>query len=399
MSTTRNHLEQPVATPTHCVSERRRVNVWSERPPRNVSLGWPRRTAALPPDRTLLPKPALRPRRTPTPMAPLCLFYFFAVGSWLGAAGLLVERALPPAASRRWIWCVTLVSSVALPMLLSATHSSHVIGLWGHEVVRVPAAHQMAAAGTASTLRAWLDCTAGFGAVLLRIWLAGTLLVLGWAAASTWRVHHMLRSSGARRGAAQTTLIDGVPVTVTDRVGPATAGFWRSRVLLPRWVLALPATQQRYVVRHEDEHRRARDVALLGVASVIVALMPWNLALWWQLRRLRLAVEMDCDARVVASLGGPAEYGELLLTVATAASRGPRLQPALLGAGMLERRLVALVAPRRRRITEWLAAVTAAVALVAMVLSVPHPQMAREANAHVVATGTSSGSPPPSHAR
>src|SRR5215203_3880860 len=117
-------------------------------------------------------------------MAPLCLLYFFAVGSWLGAAGLLAERALPRTAPRRWIWCATLVSSVVLPLLLSATHSSHVIGLWGHEVVRVPPAHHLTDAGTASTLRAWLDCSAGFGAVLLRIWLGGTVLVLGWAAAS-----------------------------------------------------------------------------------------------------------------------------------------------------------------------------------------------------------------------
>src|SRR5439155_4771385 len=115
------------------------------------------------------------------PMAPLCLLYFFAVGSWLGAAGLLVERALPHSAPRRWIWCVTLVSSVALPMLLSVTHSSHVIWLWGHEVVRMPAMHQMTGAGSPSTLRAWLDCSADLGRVLLRIWLVCSVLVLAWA--------------------------------------------------------------------------------------------------------------------------------------------------------------------------------------------------------------------------
>jgi bla regulator protein BlaR1 len=148
--------------------------------------------------------------------------------------------------------------------------------------------------------------------------------------------------------------------------------------VLPRWVLALPVSQRRYVVRHEDEHRRAHDVALLGAASVLVALMPWNLALWWQLGRLRLAVEMDCDVRVVRALGDAEAYGELLLTVATAGRRAPRLQPALLGAGMLERRLLALVAPSPRRTSEWLLATAAAALLVAMVLSVPHPQLARE---------------------
>jgi bla regulator protein BlaR1 len=311
-------------------------------------------------------------------MAPLCLFYFFAVGSWLAAAGLLTERALPRSASRRWIWCVSLSASIALPMLLSAAHSSHVIALWGHEVVRMPAGHQMMDAGSPSSLRAWLDCSAAFGGVLLRIWLAGTLLVFAWAATSTWRVHHLLRAADAQHGAAPSAVVDGVPVTVTERLGPATAGVWRPRVVLPRWVLALPVSQRRYVVRHEDEHRRAHDVALLGAASVLVALMPWNLALWWQLGRLRLAVEMDCDVRVVRALGDAEAYGELLLTVATAARRAPRLQPALLGAGMLERRLLALVAPSPRRTSEWLLATAAAALLVAMVLSVPHPQLARE---------------------
>lgn len=319
-------------------------------------------------------------------MAPLCLLYFFAVGSWLAAAGLLAERALPPAAPKRWIWCVTMVSSVVLPMLLSVMHSSHVIGLWGHEVLRMPSAHHTMGAASHSTLDEWLDCRADLGGALLRVWFVGTALVLVWATASTWRVRRLVRSASGQSSDARTTLVDGVRVIVTDRVGPATAGVWRPHVLVPHWVLALPAAQRRYVVRHEDEHRRARDVFLLGAASLLVVLLPWNLALWWQLRRLRLAVEMDCDARVVASLGDPSGYGELLLTVATAASHRPTLQPALLGAGMLERRLIALVAPRERRATEWLAA-AAAVLLVAMVLSVPHPQLARDAGPRVVSIG------------
>jgi len=324
-------------------------------------------------------------------MAPLCLLYFVVVGSWLGAAGLLVERALPRPAPRRWIWCTTLVMSVGLPMLLSATHSSHVIGLWGHEVARMPAADRALADGASSTLHNLLDCSASLSQDLFRIWLIGTALVLAWAAGSAWRVRRTIRGASTRRGASAAAVVEGVPVIVTDNLGPATAGMWRSQVLMPRWALALPTVQRRYVVRHEDEHRRSRDVALLGAASVLVALMPWNFALWWQLRRLRLAVEMDCDARVVASLGDPAGYGELLLTVATASSRGPRLQPALLGAGLLERRLVALVAPHRPRAITWVLSAAAAALLVAIVLSVPHPEPAREAGAPHAHSGASRG--------
>jgi beta-lactamase regulating signal transducer with metallopeptidase domain len=168
-------------------------------------------------------------------------------------------------------------------------------------------------------------------------------------------------------------LVDGVPVVVTDMAGPATVGVWHSRVLLPRWVLALPGIQRRYVVRHEEEHRRARDATLLFIASLPIVLMPWNLAMWWQLRRLCLAVEMDCDNRVVGALGDANAYGELLLKIARASSRGPRLQPALLGVGALERRLTALVAPTPLRHAQRFLLPIAILSILLLVVSMPHP--------------------------
>jgi len=312
-------------------------------------------------------------------MAPLCILYFLVVGTWLGAAAMLGERALPARVPRRWIWCLTIVGSVALPMVLSTRHSSHVLGLWGHELLRIPSAPISNGPGAESLRRQLLDCAAGYGSVIMRLWLAAALLVLAWGLLSAWRLRRIERVQ--RSGSSSRAMVDGVAVTLTDTLGPATAGLWRPRVLLPRWVLALPAERRRYVVRHEDEHRKAHDAALLVAASTLVALMPWNLALWWQLRRLQLAVEMDCDRRVVAALGDAIGYGELLLDVAAASSRGPRLQPALLGGcGMLERRLTALIDAGRRGIVEWVVAPVAAVALVAVVPSVPHPEMGREAS-------------------
>ena len=327
-------------------------------------------------------------------MAPLCLLYFLLVGTWLGAAGLLVERALPAAAPRRWIWCVTIVASIALPMALSARHSSHVIDLWGLELLRVPSASAAPGVSAESALRSWLDCDAPLGVVVLRTWLAGCLLMLAWGAASALRLRRLLHAKGAAES--RSAVVDGVTVTLTDALGPATTGLWRPRVLLPKWALALPADRRRYVVRHEDEHRRSRDAALVALASVLVALMPWNLALWWHLRRLRLAVEMDCDRRVVAALGDATSYGELLLDVAEASSRGPRLQPALLGeSGMLERRLVALVGAGRRGVVEWIVAPVAAITLVAVVLSVPHPERGRGHASGGPTTSAASGLPAP----
>jgi beta-lactamase regulating signal transducer with metallopeptidase domain len=166
-------------------------------------------------------------------------------------------------------------------------------------------------------------------------------------------------------------------------LGPATVGFWNSRVLLPRWVLALPEEQRQYVVRHEEEHRSAHDGRILFIASLALLLMPWNLALWWQLRRLCLAVEMDCDNRVVNRLGNANAYGELLLKIAQAASRGPRLQPAFLGgAGSLEQRLTVLLAPTPLRHVQRFLLPALALGLVLVVLFMPHPVLEHGMHAH-----------------
>jgi beta-lactamase regulating signal transducer with metallopeptidase domain len=188
-----------------------------------------------------------------------------------------------------------------------------------------------------------------------------------------------------RRGKGGPAIVDGVPVVVTEALGPATVGVWRTHVLLPKWVLGLPDTQRNYVVRHEEEHRRAHDGQLLFVASLLLIVVPWNVALWWQLRRLSLAIEMDCDNRVVRALGNAPAYGNLLLTIAQAANGGPRLQPALLGGvGALEQRLTRLLAPTPLRFAQRMLFSVAIGALLLLVLSMPHP--VRPSHVHATAT-------------
>lgn len=301
----------------------------------------------------------------------LCILYVIAVGTLLTSAGILAERVLPAGTARRWIWCVIIPVSVALPGFYRARHT-----------MSVGVLEQAAAGGEGSAALSAVALDAGFWArvealdpLLNRVWLSASALLLAWGLASTLRVAYLVYAARRRQesqGAAPA--VDGVPVLVTESLGPATVGLWRSRVLVPRWVLALPRAQRQYVLRHEDEHRRSHDAQLLFVASLPLVLMPWNAALWWQLRRLRLAVEMDCDNRVVASLGDANAYGGLLLKVAEAAGRGPRLQPALLGGtGMLERRLIALLSPAPLRHIQRVIVPAMALALLLVVLSMPHP--------------------------
>ncbi len=294
----------------------------------------------------------------------LCILYVNAVGMLLVVAGVLVERALPTTFPRRWVWCAVIPISIVLPGYYRWHHSVSVIGV-----------------------QQWTQIES-YDTAINRVWVTVSAVLLLWGLANAWRVSRLVSvSRRTRGGAGGPAIVDGVPVVVTDSLGPATVGLLSSRVLIPRWVLALPRMQRQYVLRHEDEHRRSHDARLLFVASLPLLLMPWNLAMWWQLRRLCLAVEMDCDNRVVSGLGDATAYGELLLKVAQAGSRGPRLQPALLGGvGTLERRLTALLAPTPLRHIQRFLVPAIALGLLFIVLAMPHPVLSTGPHAHLAMT-------------
>ena len=138
--------------------------------------------------------------------------------------------------------------------------------------------------------------------------------------------------------------VDGTPVRLSPNVGPAVVGLRSMDVVLPEWILSLDTPLRAIVLRHEEEHRTARDPYLLFVAAVVVALMPWNIALWLQTRRLRLAIEMDCDARVLRAHPSPERYGLLMMTIAQRRSIAPTLFAPMLTepTTQLERRIIAM---------------------------------------------------------
>lgn len=314
----------------------------------------------------------------------LCILYVIAVGTLLGSAGMLVERVLSATGQRRWVWCVVIALSIAMPGFYRVQHNWSITRAFEQQSAH-PSGHVLVSASrTALNPGLWAEIQS-YDTVINRLWIYFSGMLMLWGLANAGRVWRLVSVSRKRQGkGAAPTVVDGVDVVVTDTLGPATVGLWRSKVLVPRWVLALPGLQRRYVLRHEEEHRSAHDALLILVASLPLLLMPWNLALWWQLRRLRLAVEMDCDDRVVAALGDPNAYGGLLLKVAEASSHGPRLQPAFLGGmGSLERRLTELLAPKHLRNVQRFLVPAMAIALLFAVLSMPHPVLGRASQAHI----------------
>jgi hypothetical protein len=322
----------------------------------------------------------------------LCILYVNVIGLCLALAGLSLERALPATASRRWIWCVAIVLSLVVPATYQAHHRWSITSARPALATAAIQGHEHGAPAVAVLDPGWWQRAHAYDPFINRVWVTMSGILIAWGALNVlWVSGLVYRSRRGRGSAGGSAVVDGVRVVVTRSVGPATVGLLRSSVLVPRWVLALPSVQRRYVVRHEEEHRRAHDAHLLFVTSLTLILIPWSLALWWMLRRLHLAVEMDCDNRVVNALGDAPAYGDLLLRVAEASSRGPRLQPALLGGmGMLERRLTRLLAPTPlRHVERWLLPALACV-LLAFVLSMPHPVAPRAAVAPSPSTLASS---------
>ena len=143
--------------------------------------------------------------------------------------------------------------------------------------------------------------------------------------------------------------VDGEDVYVSEGFGPALIGVTRPSVVIPDWLLCAGDRAGRVAILHEREHARARDHLTLLYGAVIAALFPWSPAVWWMVRNLRGAVEIDCDRRVIAS-GIPADdYGKLLLAIGVGRQRRWVLTPALLESRhSLERRLKIMAARKMK---------------------------------------------------
>jgi hypothetical protein len=273
------------------------------------------------------------------------MLYCAAVGLLLAGGALALERALRACAlPTRWAWLGALLLTLALPAAMLVLPRG-----------APPAAPQRTAApaGLAGERMdpAELPLT---GASRPRVDLAALdrPLLLGWGAASGATLLALLAMAAVlrrRRSGWRAAELAGVPVLISRDTGPAVVGLVRSRIVLPEWAAGADPERRDLLLEHESEHLRAGDPRLLAVGLAALVLAPWNPAVWWQLRRLRLAVEIDCDARVLRRRGDVRAYGSLLLEVGRRAG-GSALAVAAFSepASFLERRIRIMTQPRER---------------------------------------------------
>jgi TonB family protein len=293
--------------------------------------------------------------------------YWLALSAGLGIAALAIERALHLyGRPTRAVWTALLALVAVTPVTL---------WLWprpagGPETVASLPAPEVGAV-TLVGPGAGVDASQAAGVpldgLLLMLWAAASAAVLAFLALSA------LRLARSRRSWPRTS-IDGREVHVAPATGPAVVGMIRPAIVLPAWIAEGDANARRLILDHEEEHLRAGDGRLLLIALLAVVLVPWNPVAWWGLGRLRLAIEVDCDARVLARGHHPRRYAELLLHVGRQGGAMPLAVAISEPRSQLERRIAMftrLTPGNRLARAVAIGAVAAAVPLAAWALPAP----------------------------
>ena len=251
------------------------------------------------------------------------MFYCLLCAAGLSLAATLAERLLLAGrAPVRVVWIGALLLSLGIPVFAFSVAASSPapaitiappsIPVTSAATVAVTNTPARSAIQTTTAARPWTAVVAdrlrALDSTLLIVWVALS------AALAVSLISGVLGLALMRRRWTQ-RVVQGVTVHVSRRTGPAVVGTFSPVIVVPEWSFSLAPEQLSLMLRHELEHLRARDGQLLIAAQIALIAMPWNVALWWQVLRLRVAIEMDCDARVLR-VADARSYGELLLEVA-----------------------------------------------------------------------------------
>ena len=263
------------------------------------------------------------------------MLYAAGIGVLLAAGGWASERLCETMGwPRRFPWMVALALAVAIPLFARGPTPAP----------EGPAASLPAVTAVTGAVAESTSAAPGLGLdrAALVIWGASSLATL-LIFCAVLGVMARARRRWPRRS------VDGEEVYVSEGFGPALIGVARPSVVIPEWLFCASALAGSVAILHEREHARAGDHLALLYGALVVALFPWNPAVWWMARNLRGAVEIDCDGRVIAS-GIPAgDYGKLLLAIGVGQHRRWVVAPALVESRhSLERRLKVMAAKKMK---------------------------------------------------
>lgn len=316
-------------------------------------------------------------------MIAAAMAFGLVISALLAAAGATAERGLRALRlPLRWSWIVSLTAATGLTG--AAVRAAAYPDQAAVRSVTTPSSARPAPAqgeSRSTEVSAPTEQVAQWGAWPVRAsqWLSrldlGLLIIwtLSSCAGLGMLITGALRLRAARRHW-KAVVVAGRDVLVSPDVGPATAGILAPAIVIPGWALPLSPERLDMVVRHESEHAGSGDPLLLLSARLLVLLQPWNLPAWYCLHRLRVAVEIDCDARVLGADGDRATYASLLLDVGGHKS-GLRTSTALAGLSIPLERRIEMITDARHHGSAWhgLGALAVASLLAAVACTGRHP--------------------------
>lgn len=231
--------------------------------------------------------------------------YAALVGAIVAVAAMALERLAAAAGRpRRFAWLTALTLAVLIPLMGGLRRAKAPVVVTTAEIPEVT--ETVSETRWTIVPRLPLPTSRDTARTANFAWAAGSAATLAVLAALLMAVARARRRWPRR-------FVDGTKVRVSRRFGPALVGITRPDIVLPAWVLQLQPAARAAIVRHEQEHARARDHLALLYAGLVLVAFPWSPAVWWMCRRLRAAIEIDCDGRVIASGIGASDYGAVLL--------------------------------------------------------------------------------------
>ncbi len=256
------------------------------------------------------------------------MLYVLMIGTLLAIGAWCFEDALRYAKlPTRWVWAGALLGTVvfaayALTSVNTPTSGTAVL------TAKVSAADNPGAPPASGIIATFASMRATISASMVKAMSVASaripvdvarIALFAWASASVvLLLMHLIvnRRVMSERRAWPLATLPGGTARVSPTLGPAVIGLTSPEIVVPRWLLDKSSDEQRLVMVHEQEHIAARDQYLPVGALLVALLFPWHPAVWWCLARLRLAVELDCDARVLRRGVQAQHYGTLLIDIA-----------------------------------------------------------------------------------
>lgn len=198
--------------------------------------------------------------------------------------------------------------------------------------------------------------------VVVSVWFAGVLVVLGRLALGTLRMRRITYEAECLtdyhwsalmcRLRAQLDLPIHISLYASEEISmPVTWGIWRPLILLPADSAEWSSEWRRIVLLHELAHIKRRDCLTQMVANWACALYWFHPLVWYAARRVRVERELACDDYVLEVGTRASDYASYLVELARAFDAEKAASPVAVGmaCSQLESRVRAILDPALKR--------------------------------------------------